>query len=83
MKNILLLGPLQRNKKILEELKKNYKILITNKKINQKYIIQKKIDILITSGYPYLIKKDILNLVKIKLIVLFILSPVEKKIGYS
>lgn len=67
MKNILILGPLWRNKKIFNELKKNHKILATNKKINKKYIIQKKIDILITSGYPFLVKKDILNLVKIKI----------------
>ena len=67
MKNILILGPLWRNKKIFNELKKNHKILVTNKKINKKYIIQKKIDILITSGYAFLVKKDILNLVKIKI----------------
>ncbi len=67
MKKILILGPLWRNKKILNELKKNYKILITNKRIDKKYIIQKKIDILITSGYPFLVKKNILKSVKIKI----------------
>ena len=67
MKKILILGPLWRNKKILNELKKNYKILITNKRIDKKYIIQKKIDILITSGYSFLVKKSILNSVEIKI----------------
>ena len=67
LKKILILGPLWRNKKILKELKKNYETLITNKKVDKNYIRLNKIDFLITSGYPFLVKKSILKIVKIKI----------------
>ena len=67
MKKILILGPLWRNRKIVKRLKKNYKVFLYNKKIDEKYIKFKKVDFLITSGYPFLVKKKILKIVKIKI----------------
>ena len=64
-KNILLLGPDWRNHAIEKVLKKNNNLLKTNKKINTKLIINNKIDILITSGYPFLIKEEIIKKVNI------------------
>ncbi len=67
MKRILILGPLWRNKRIVNRLKKDYKVFLTNKKIDENYVKLKKIDFLITSGYPFLIKKKILKFCKIKI----------------
>ena len=67
MKKILILGPLWRNKKILNFLRKDYTVISYNKKINVSFIKKQKIDILITSGYPFLVKKDVLKLLKIKI----------------
>ena len=64
-KNILLLGPDWRNHAIEKILKKKNNLLKTNKKINTKLIINNKIDILITSGYPFLIKEEIIKKVNI------------------
>ena len=64
-KNILLLGPDWRNHAIEKVLKKNNNLLKTNKKINTKLIINNKVDILITSGYPFLIKEEIIKKVNI------------------
>jgi methionyl-tRNA formyltransferase len=64
-KNILLLGPDWRNHVIEKVLKKKNNLLKTNKKINTKLIINNKIDILITSGYPFLIKEEIIKKVNI------------------
>ena len=64
-KNILLLGPDWRNHAIEKVLKKKNNLLKTNKKINTKLIINNKIDILITSGYPFLIKEEIIKKVNI------------------
>ena len=64
-KNILLLGPDWRNHTIEKILKKKNNLLKTNKKINTKLIINNKIDILITSGYPFLIKEEIIKKVNI------------------
>ena len=49
MKKILILGPLWRNKKILNFLRKDYTVISYNKKINVSFIKKQKIDILITS----------------------------------
>ena len=67
MKKILILGPLWRNKGIIKNLKKEYNVYITNKKIYKNYIKQKKIDFLITSGYPFLVKENVLKIVKKKI----------------
>ena len=67
MKKILILGPLWRNRRIVKRLKKNYKVFLYNKKIDVEYIKSKKVDFLITSGYPFLVKKNILKIVKIKI----------------
>tara|TARA_Y100000768_G_C23855393_1_gene623077 strand:- start:211 stop:834 length:624 start_codon:yes stop_codon:yes gene_type:complete len=67
LKKILILGPLWRNRRIVKRLKKNYKVFLHNKKIDEKYIKFKKVDFLITSGYPFLVKKKILKIVKIKI----------------
>ena len=64
-KNILLLGPDWRNHAIEKVLKKKNNLLKTNKKINTKLIINNKVDILITSGYPFLIKEEIIKKVNI------------------
>ena len=67
MKKILILGPLWRNKGIIKNLKKEYNVYIANKKIYKNYIKQKKIDFLITSGYPFLVKENVLKIVKKKI----------------
>ena len=64
-KNILLLGPDWRNHAIEKVLKKKNNLLKTNKKINTKLIINNEVDILITSGYPFLIKEEIIKKVNI------------------
>ena len=63
-KRILILGPIDRNKKIFDFLSKKYSVHITDSKINSSFIKQNKIDFLITSGYAYLIKKNILKILK-------------------
>ena len=64
MKKILILGPVWRNKRIINYLNKKYQVHYTNSKINEKFIKNNKIDYLITSGYPYLVKKKIFSKVK-------------------
>jgi len=64
-KNILILGPDWRKHTIEKIFKKKNNLLKTNKKINTKLIINNKIDILITSGYPFLIKEEIIKKVNI------------------
>ncbi len=59
-KKILLLGPEWRNKKIKKILKKKNHVYLTNKKINFS-IIKKKINIIICSGYPYLVKPKLIK----------------------
>jgi hypothetical protein len=61
MKKILILGPVWRNKRIINYLNKKYQVHYTNSKINEKFIKNNKIDYLITSGYPYLVKKKIFS----------------------
>lgn len=63
-KKILILGPINRNKKIFDFLSKKYSVHITDSKINKSFIKLNKIDYLITSGYAYLIKKNILKILK-------------------
>ena len=79
-KNILLLGPDWRNHAIEKVLKKKNNLLKTNKKINTKLIINKKIDILITSGYPFLIKEEIIKKVNIAINLHISLLPYGKGI---
>tara|TARA_Y100000748_G_C15466088_1_gene476950 strand:+ start:68 stop:667 length:600 start_codon:yes stop_codon:yes gene_type:complete len=67
MKNILILGPRWRNINIIKKLKKKYKIFLLNKRITPNFIIKNKIDFLVSSGYPYLVKHEILKLVKVKI----------------
>ena len=64
-KTILLLGPVQRNKFIKKFLKLKYNVHTSNDKIT-KYMIKKhNINYIITSGYPYLVKKNCFDLVEI------------------
>lgn len=60
-KKILLLGPKWRNKKIKKILKNTNHVYLTNKKINSKFIKKKKINIIVCSGYPYLVKQKLIN----------------------
>tara|TARA_B100000989_G_scaffold297540_1_gene283590 strand:+ start:107 stop:703 length:597 start_codon:yes stop_codon:yes gene_type:complete len=66
-KRILLLGPNQRNKFICKFLKLKYDVYNSNEKINKKLIKKLKITHIITSGYPYLVKKNCFDLVEIAL----------------
>ena len=63
-KKILLLGPKWRNKKIEKVLKKKNYVYLTNKKINFS-VIKKKINIIICSGYPYLVKLGLIKKVNL------------------
>lgn len=66
IKNILILGPIARNQKIISFIeKKKYSTHFTNSRISKSFILKNKIDMVITSGYPFLVKKNILSLVKI------------------
>lgn len=66
IKNILILGPIVRNQKIISFIeKKKYSTHFTNSRISKSFILKNKIDMVITSGYPFLVKKNILSLVKI------------------
>lgn len=67
-KKILFLGPAKRNLKIINLLKKNkYKVEITNKSINKSYFFNKKINFIISSGYPFKIKPEIIKKFKNKI----------------
>lgn len=66
-KRILLLGPNQRNKFINKFLKLKYDVFNSNEKINKKLVKKLKITHIITSGYPYLVKKNCFDLVEIAL----------------
>lgn len=66
IKNILILGPLERNQKIISFIeKKKYSTHFTNSRISESFILKNKIDMIITSGYPFLVKRNIISLVKI------------------
>ena len=67
--NILILGPSERNKKIINSLNKdgnNTEIYDGKLSVDSKILIDK--DLIISSGYAYLIKKDIVNKFKGKII---------------
>ncbi len=66
IKNILILGPIARNQKIISFIeKKKYFTHFTNSKISESFILKNKIDMIITSGYPFLVKRNIISSVKI------------------
>ena len=66
IKNILVLGPIARNQKIISFIeKKKYFTHFTNSKISESFILKNKIDMIITSGYPFLVKRNIISSVKI------------------
>lgn len=66
IKNILILGPIARNQKIISFIeKKKYSTHFTNSIISESFILKNKIDMIITSGYPFLVKRNIISLVKI------------------
>ena len=62
-KKILILGPRLRNIRIVKELKKKYNVVLSNKKINKNFLKRQNIDIIITSGYPYLVKYNLIKFV--------------------
>ena len=62
-KKILVLGPSLRNIRIVRDLKKKYSVILSNKKINKNFLLKKNIGIIITSGYPYLIKYNLIKIV--------------------
>lgn len=68
IKKILILGPHNRNKKIIRALTKKFKVLIVNEKIDLKYLKNKKIDFLVSSGYPYKISNKIVKTFKGRII---------------
>ena len=69
IKKILVLGPKQRNLKIIKFLlSKNYKVLSINKKIDLNFLIENKIEYIISSGYPHKINKKIVKFFKDKII---------------
>jgi len=58
IKKILILGPKKRNLKISKFLQsKNYNIVSSNEKINLNFLKKKKIEYIISSGYPHKIDK--------------------------
>ena len=62
IKNILVLGPLWRNCNIINFIEnKNYKVHFTNSKITKVFIKKNKIDMIVSSGYPYLIKDEVIK----------------------
>tara|TARA_B110000438_G_scaffold300310_1_gene352424 strand:+ start:314 stop:919 length:606 start_codon:yes stop_codon:yes gene_type:complete len=64
-KKILILGPQVRNIRIIKNLKKKYSVVLSNKKISKNFLIRKNISIIITSGYPYLVKNNLIKFVDI------------------
>ena len=62
---ILILGPRWRNVKIIKELKKNYSILLRNKKIDKNFLKKLNVKVIITSGYPYLVKYNLIKQVRL------------------
>ncbi len=66
IKNILILGPIWRNSKIINFIEKeNYTAHFTNSKVSKFFIIKNKIDMIISSGYPYLITNQVIKSTKI------------------
>lgn len=66
IKKILILGPIWRNKEIINFLeKKNFVVHFTNSKITKEFIDLNNIDMIISSGYPYLVKKQVIKSTKI------------------
>jgi folate-dependent phosphoribosylglycinamide formyltransferase PurN len=69
IKKILILGPKKRNLKIGKFLQsKNYKIVFINEKIDLNFLIKKKIEYIISSGYPHKIEKKIIKFFKGRII---------------
>jgi len=68
IKKVLILGPHKRNKKIIKVLKKNFKVLLINQRIDLKYLKNKKIDYLVSSGYAYKISNKIVKIFKGRII---------------
>ena len=59
--NILFLG--RKDSPLIGFLKESENITVTDEKINRSFIIDNKIDFIISYGYRHLIKKEVLNLV--------------------
>lgn len=68
IKKILILGPKKRNDRIIKKLKKCFIIINKNSKFNLDYIKKNKVDFIISSGYPFKIKDDIVNYLNNKII---------------
>ena len=69
IKKILILGPKKRNSKISKFLQsKKYTIVSINKKIDLNFLIKKKVEYIISSGYPHKIDKKIVKIFKGKII---------------
>jgi len=66
IKSILILGPIWRNCNLVNFIeKKNYTVHFTNSKVTKDFILKNKIDMIISSGYPYLVKNDVIKSTKI------------------
>ena len=65
IKKILVLGPIWRNQKIVKTLEKKFIVHFTNSKLTKNFIEINKIDMIISSGYPYRVKLDVISSVEI------------------
>ena len=58
---ILILGPFKRNERIIEKLLEKHEIEINDQEINLRYLIDNKIEFIISNGYAPIIKSDVLK----------------------
>lgn len=66
MKKVLILGPIWRNKNIIKFLeKRRFDTHFTNSKLTKNFVVMNKIDMIVTSGYPYRVKKEVIKAVKL------------------
>jgi methionyl-tRNA formyltransferase len=66
MNKVLIFGPIWRNQNTINFIeKRGFDVHFTNSKLTKNFVVINKIDMIVTSGYPYRVKKDVIETVKI------------------